>query len=95
MRSKIIVMANEATLEQRNQVTLAIKALGNSWWHWFEQAWVISDYAGRDVAWWRTFVTASAPGLHVLVLRVYGKVDWAGFGVPDRFTWLDKWSQSD
>ncbi len=51
MRKLIVVTDNQSPLTQ-NQLTEFFRTAGIGWSHYFSNAWLLVDQAGRSARWW-------------------------------------------
>ena len=50
---RLVVIADTLTPNKRNRVTEMLRREhGVVFWHWFADAWLISDPLGHDSPWW-------------------------------------------
>ena len=95
MSTRLIVVANQGTREDRNRVTLALQSQAETfWWHRFEHAWLIVDPQERGAEWWRNWVITNSPSPHFHVLVIDADSGWwAAFMTEEAMAWLDtRWS---
>ena len=102
MRKRFVVVIERSTESQNNALLDWIKAEGLGWWHWFQNAWLLSNNKGHlDCERIRDKLMEIYGSANNLVIEMGGSGDsWAAYGPSNEkksmFTWLrDTWSKID
>ena len=86
---RIIVIKDQAPVESRNKLSDWIKTQRVGWWHWFQQAWLLTDPQDRPVSWWRDQIRDLLDKEFVLVIDADGGT-WSAFAKSESFDWFKK-----
>lgn len=99
MKKRFVVIIESSTKEQNDLLLKWIAVEGLGWWHWFDNAWLLSNQRGNlSAAAVRDKLREVYGTANNLVLELNGQADtWAGFGPQtekrDMFKWLrNNWS---
>jgi hypothetical protein len=101
MKRRYIVLLDEATKEQDDQLRNYIKENGLGWWHWLSNSWLLSDPRGTlSASEIRDKINEIYDGVHTIVIELYkGGDTWAGFGPKtekkDMFRWFHETWKAD
>lgn len=89
MKQRFVILVDNPTKEQQNRITQFFKSQPTGYWHWFSDAWLITDTTGEWAAGSiRSKIQELVPGIDTLVLKVDNDKGWAGFGKKEKFAWL-------
>ncbi|MES1934325.1 hypothetical protein T35B1_17051 [Salinisphaera shabanensis T35B1] len=91
MKNRFILVVDDATKEQRDEITRFFKEQQTGYWHWFKDTWLITDISQRwNSVSLRDAIQRLVPGVNTLILKVESGTDWAAFGRKEQFEWLHK-----
>lgn len=96
MKKRFVVLIESSSEEQNNSFLSWIRQERLGWWHWFQDAWLLSDPTGDQTAISvRDKVWECFPGSNTLVIELgEGEGTWSGFGPKsekkDMFSWIRK-----
>ena len=88
---RFVVLVDDATVVQQNAVTTWLSTTKFGYWHHFTDMWLVVAY-GTDTwnaALLRDRLLAEVPGATMMVMGVANAHDWAGFGPPEVFKWVN------
>lgn len=89
MKNRFVLLIDNATKEQQNTITNLFKSKGLGYWHWYSDAWLLTDASLKwDQGSIRDLVQEYLPGVDTLVIKVESAYQWAGFGKKEKFAWL-------
>lgn len=94
MKKRFIVLIERSTKDQNESFLSWIKGQKLSWWHWFQNVWLLSNSSGSFSAESiRDNVKEFYPGANIFVEELReGEGTWAGLGPNSEernmFSWL-------
>lgn len=106
MDKHFVVLVDNCSANQRDQVTAALKRHGVGWWHWFEYAWLVHTNGSLTEVDIRELVKVALANGRQLLARAHSKpkvlvlkVDpkgWAGHTPPNWTEWLrSNWTRAN
>jgi hypothetical protein len=89
MTTRYVLLIDEAAHPERLLVTQSLKILKVSWWHHFQDSWLIKDPEGRPLEWWTSWIRDLLPDGSLLLLEVGPAAGGVAGRVPAQGTrWL-------
>ena len=83
-----IILTHSATAKQQDDLRALFEPGHFGWWHWFPQAWLLTDQKDHSVYQLRDMITNACPGLTVYIFEIEHGSRYAGFAPPDWEDWL-------
>lgn len=96
MKKRFVLIIESSTKDQNDAFLVWVKEQRMGWWHWFQNAWLLSNPSGNLTA---SVIRDKAgeyfPGENTLVIELKeGEGTWSGFGPKSEkrsmFAWLKR-----
>ena len=87
--SACIIVIDRPQPEEREAVHELVKANADTWWHWFENTWLVTGNL-TAVRWRDVLKPAAKPGPSAILIVQLADEGWAYFGpkAKERAKWL-------
>ena len=97
MKKRFVVIIESSTKEQNDSFLDWVKQENLGWWHWFQNAWLISNTTGTHTASSiRDKVNEFFPTKNTLVIGLKeGEGSWSGYGPNSEKRSMFKWLKTN
>lgn len=95
MNNRFVISIEGGAVEQRDALTLHLKAKNFEFWHWLEDLWLLANVpleVTPKSLWEELNAMPTLAGLHMLIIKTNGAVTYWGWLPAPAHTWLsEKW----